>query len=237
MGKPVIGITPYHNTETGDIYMRRGYPGAIAAVGGIPVILPLTDSAELLMHFADTLDGFLFAGGPDVHAFHFGEQTHASCGNVSPLRDSMELMLLPLVMKHEKPVLGICRGIQVMNISLGGDIYQDIPSQMHRNFPIAHSQPFSYEIPSHTVSVTSGSLLESIITGSELFVNSMHHQAVRRLAPGLRASASAPDGVIEAIEQPDYPFFLGVQWHPEYLWQKQPAMFDLFHTFVGNCLN
>ncbi|MDC9248760.1 gamma-glutamyl-gamma-aminobutyrate hydrolase family protein, partial [Clostridioides difficile] len=155
------------------------------------------------------MDGFLFTGGPDVHPFLFGEETQAHCGNVSPARDQMEISLLPMIMELRKPVLGICRGIQVLNIALGGNIWQDIPSQVTREFPLAHSQPFSYDMPCHTVALTEGSLLARISESSSIKVNSMHHQAVRDLAPGLIASAYSPDHLIEALEMTDYPFFIG----------------------------
>lgn len=142
------------------------------------------------------------------------------------------MALLKLVMKTGKPVLGICRGIQLLNVALGGDIYQDIPSQFPQDFPIAHTQPFDYVIPSHKVEVVPGTLLARLTGGETLQVNSMHHQACRKIAPGLIACGHASGGLTEAIEKPDYPFFLGVQWHPEYLWEQDPAMRQLFEAFV-----
>lgn len=235
MRKPLIGLTPSHDTEKGDISMRPTYLKAIQAAGGIPIVLPLTPSKEDLLQLTNSLDGFLFTGGPDIHAFYFGEQTHAGCGNVSPARDTLELALLPLVMGMKKPVLGICRGIQVLNIALGGDIYQDLPSQFHEDFPVAHKQPFYYNIPSHTVDVVPGTLLSQICQTNLLKVNSMHHQAVRKVAPGLIACGHAPGGLVEALEKPDYPYFLGVQWHPEYLWEQDAAAARLFSSFVKAC--
>ncbi|MGL5436990.1 MAG: gamma-glutamyl-gamma-aminobutyrate hydrolase family protein [Lachnospiraceae bacterium] len=230
--KPLIALTPYFNKEE-ETYMRPGYLKAILAAGGIPVTLGLELSDEDLAVIADTFDGFIFTGGPDVHPFYFGEETHSQSGNVCLKRDIMELALLPLVMARKKPVLGICRGIQVLNIGLGGDIYQDIPSQFQQEFPIAHAQPFAYDIPSHRVTVTPGTLLSEIAGGhTQLNVNSMHHQAVRKPAPGLVASGHAASQLIEAVEKPDYPFFLGVQWHPEYLWQQDGAAAELFASFV-----
>ena len=142
------------------------------------------------------------------------------------------MALLKLVMKTGKPVLGICRGIQLLNVALGGDIYQDIPSQFPQDFPIAHTQPFDYVIPSHKVRVVPGTLLARLTDCETLQVNSMHHQACRKIAPGLTACGHAACGLTEAIEKPDYPFFLGVQWHPEYLWEHDPAMRQLFEAFV-----
>ena len=235
MRKPLIGLTPAHDMESGDVKARPTYMRALKAAGAIPVVMPLDASEEDLKQLSQDLDGFLFTGGPDVHPFLFGEETQAHCGNVSPARDQMEISLLPMIMELRKPVLGICRGIQVLNIALGGNIWQDIPSQVTREFPLAHSQPFSYDMPCHTVALTEGSLLARISESSSIKVNSMHHQAVRDLAPGLIASAYSPDHLIEALEMTDYPFFIGVQWHPEYLWEKNKEAFRLFQTFVNAC--
>lgn len=301
--KPLIALTPNYNIEKEEPYMRPAYIRAVQHAGGIPVTLPLNNTPEDLEQLVRELDGFLFTGGPDVHPFYFGEQTLDRCGNVSPRRDTLELALLKLVMKAKKPVLGICRGIQLLNIGLGGDIYQDLSSQFPRKFPVAHSQPFYYDLPSHTVEVVPGTLLERIVretgqgkgvedthesapelaglnsinpasmapagpvsagtapagslsagiapAGSVLAgtaparpvsagvapaviqVNSMHHQAVRKLAPGTIASGYAPEGLVEALEMPEYPsFFLAVQWHPEYLWEQDPVAAGIFRMFV-----
>jgi putative glutamine amidotransferase len=235
MRKPLIGLTPSHDMESGDVKARPTYMRALKAAGAIPVVMPLDASEEDLKQLSQDLDGFLFTGGPDVHPFLFGEETQAHCGNVSPARDQMEISLLPMIMELQKPILGICRGIQVLNIALGGNIWQDIPSQVTRDFPLAHSQPFSYDMPCHTVALTEGSLLARISESSSIKVNSMHHQAVKDLAPGLIASAYSTDYLIEALEMPDYPFFIGVQWHPEYLWEKNKEAFRLFQTFVKAC--
>lgn len=237
MKKKLIGLTPSHNTDNDDISMRPTYLRSITAAGAIPVILPLEASDDALRQLVDALDGFLFTGGPDVHAFLFGEQTQAFCGNVSPARDSLELSLLSLIMAAKKPILGICRGIQVINIGLGGTIYQDIPSQWKTDspFPIAHKQPFYYTIPSHSVEIVPNTLLSSIVGSSSIQVNSMHHQAVRDTAPGLVVCGYGPDGLIEALEKPDYPYLLGVQWHPEYLQAKEDSARNLFRSFVEAC--
>lgn len=231
--KPIIALTPYHNTKTDEPYMRPAYLKAIRAAGGIPVILPLDAGKEESEHLLSHVDGVLFTGGPDVHPFYFGEETQRFCGNVSIKRDSMELALLKTAMEMKRPILGICRGVQLLNIGLGGDIYQDIPSQFKEDFPIAHTQPFGYEIPAHTVKIAEGTLLAGIAQSKEIRVNSMHHQAVRKVAPGLVASGFAPGGLVEAIEMPGYPFLLGVQWHPEYLWEQDGAARRIFEHFVN----
>lgn len=286
--KPMIALTPYYNIEREEPYMRPAYIQAIRHAGGIPVTLSLDYDKKDLEQIAECFDGFLFTGGPDLHPFYFGEQTQLHCGNVCLKRDTMELELLRLAMEKKKSVLGICRGIQLLNIGLGGDIYQDIPSQFPQKFPIAHTQPFYYDIPSHTVDVVPGTLLARIVEAASLQktpsepeaspatsgpgdtalrpscptpqapteaafaaatevipiagagnhaltirVNSMHHQAVRRVAPGAAASGYAPEGLVEAIELPAYPtFFLGVQWHPEYLWSQDPVAEGIFTQFV-----
>lgn len=235
MSKPLIGLTPSHDTDNDDIKMRPTYLRALKAAGAIPVVMPLDVSEEDLVQLTMDLDGFLFTGGPDVHPFLFGEETHKNCGNVSEPRDQMELKLLPHVMKQNKPILGICRGIQILNIALGGSIWQDIPSMTDQIVPIAHAQPFSYHLPCHSVFLEEDSQLKEIVKKSTLKVNSMHHQAVRNLAPGLTASAYSADHLIEALEMPSYSFFIGVQWHPEYLWEKNEEAFRLFQTFVKSC--
>ena len=234
--KPLIALTPYFNIERDEPYMRPAYLKAIRAAGGTPLILPLDLEEDDLLQIVNTFDGFLFTGGPDIHPFYFGEETQAHCGNASVARDTMELLLLKAAMAAGKPILGICRGAQIINVGLGGTIYQDIPSQTERSFPIAHKQPFPYPVPSHHVTVLKDSLLAGIAAGqTELAVNSFHHQAVQTPAPGLTVSAYAPDGIIEAVEMQDYPYLLGVQWHPEHMWPKDRAATNIFKSFVEAC--
>ena len=264
--KPLIGLTTSHNIETEETYQPPACPRAILAAGGIPVILPLEASENDLRQLVSVLDGFLFTGGPDVHPFRFGEETLASCGGASVQRDRMELALLRLAIEQKKPILGICRGIQLINIGLGGTIYQDISSQVKQVLPIAHQQPFPHKVPSHTVEIATGNLLAEIISGRfpedenassdrqgndisalpthspapgdpavsriSLRVNSTHHQAIRDVAPPLKACAYAPDGIIEGVVMKDYPFLIGVQWHPEYLWQDDAAAMNLFKGLI-----
>ena len=262
MNRPVIGITPAHNLDNDDIYLRPTYLRAIKAAGGLPLLLPLETDREDILQILSLCSGILFSGGPDLHPFLWGEETHSMCGNMSPARDRMELALLKAAIEAEKPIFGICRGCQIINVGLGGSLIQDIPSQTAPDFPIAHRQPFDYHFPSHHVRVKEGSLLarlteifkntnsgtagssaaahtedmaHSTVAPGHLAVNSMHHQAIGRLAPGLSASAEAPDGIIEAAEMPGYPFLLGVQWHPEYLWETDPAAAGIFRGFVRAC--
>lgn len=232
--RPLIGVTASIQPENHGPCTSPAYMDALRKSGALPLLLPLSLTQEDCRLLADTLDGFLFTGGPDVHPFYFGEETLEGCGNQSALRDSAELLLFSKVYARKKPVLAICRGIQLVNIALGGDIYQDIGKQAARSLPIAHSQPYSPSVPSHHVTLKKDSLLASVSGGTEqLEVNSSHHQAVRHPADGLTVCAQAPDGIIEALESPEHPFLLGVQWHPELLYHSHSHARKLFTAFVN----
>lgn len=233
--KPVIGLTPSHELDTNHLYMYQTYTKAVMAAGGIPVILPLNLEKAALKQLVDSLDGFLFTGGPDIHPFFFGEETLRGCGSSSPQRDSQELTMLPMAMDSRKPILGICRGIQLINTALGGTLYQDIPTQLHQDFPVAHTQPFPSASPSHYVTISRDSRLFQITGKEKIPVNSMHHQACKRLGSGLIPAAWSSDELIEAVEMPDYPYLLGVQWHPEHLWETDDAAKSLFSSFINAC--
>ena len=237
MKRPVIGITASHDTEHDKLFINSVYLRAIRNAGGIPMIFPMEVTEDDLRDLVTLTDGVLFTGGDDIHPFLYGEETDAKCGNVSQPRDSMEMALVPLVMEFGKPIFGICRGIQILNTAMGGPLYQDIPSQFKSELSIAHRQPFAYKVPSHTVDITPGTLLSRIL-GEEhasIAVNSMHHQAIKDVAPGLEVCGYAPDKMIEAVYAPDYPFLLGVQWHPEHLTTSQPDAAKLFAAFVDAC--
>lgn len=235
MKKPIIGLTPSHNVKNDDLMMRPTYMRAIKNAGGIPIMLPLEASKEDLMQLVKTLDGFLFTGGPDIHPFHFGEETLQKCGDISVPRDHNELTLLSLVMEAKKPILGICRGVQLINVGLGGTIYQDIFSQFKEDPPLAHVQPFHYTSPCHKVKIVPGTKLNKIVGEQEISVNSMHHQAIKDVSPKLLVSGYASSGLVEAVEMPDYPYLVGVQWHPEYLFPAMDAAARLFSSFVKAC--
>ena len=237
MKRPVIGITASHDTEHDKLFINSVYLRAIRNAGGIPMIFPMEVTEDDLRDLVTLTDGVLFTGGDDIHPFLYGEETDAKCGNVSQPRDSMEMALVPLVMEFGKPIFGICRGIQILNTAMGGTLYQDIPSQFKSELSIAHRQPFAYKVPSHTVDITPGTLLSRIL-GEEhasIAVNSMHHQAIKDVAPGLEVCGYAPDKMIEAVYAPDYPFLLGVQWHPEWLSEADPRQQALFDAFVKAC--
>lgn len=236
MKLPLIGITASHDTnKTESLSLRSNYVNSIRKSGGIPVILPLELSEYEAEQLADTLDGIVFTGGPDIHPFLFGEEILVHCGGSSSLRDTLELSFFKHMFQKKKPILGICRGIQLINVALGGSLYQDIASQFQKDPAIAHQQPGGYGSASHKVIIESGTKLEKIFSSCSIEVNSMHHQAVKMPAPGVIVSGRASDGLIEALEMPDYPFMIGVEWHPEYLYENYAHAKNLYDSFVGAC--
>lgn len=234
--RPLIGITAGLNDQEKYQTLSRYFMEAILAQGGMPVMLPLTTDEDVLSGYLEMLDGVLFSGGGDVDPMTFGEYQHPACGAICPLRDEHELTLARLLLERGNlPALGICRGVQVMNIALGGDIYQDLPSEYPGTL-IAHRQKQPAQYAAHPVEVAEGSLLARITGQKHLMVNTLHHQAIRKLG-AWQACATAPDGVIEAAEMKEHPFFLGVQWHPERLYEEDKAAASLFAAFVQACAN
>jgi putative glutamine amidotransferase len=231
---PLIGITTYR------ILSRYGYPvigvteaynQALSRAGAHPVLVPLGLPDDSLQGLLARLDGILFSGGGDVHPQRYGAQPHPLVDSVDEDRDRVEITLIQEVMARGIPFLGICRGLQVINVALGGSLYEDLLDQhpnalKHDRFP-GEARDFL----AHPVTINRDSQLLDILGSAEIEVNSLHHQGIRRLSPKLRATAHAPDGVIEAVEAPAHPFGLAVQWHPEWL-QAHLAMRALFEKFV-----
>lgn len=233
--RPIIGLTHSLHLDEDALHTPTSYPSAVIAAGGVPLILPSTTDPDVLNRYLDMVDGILFSGGDDINPTCYGEPQLRQCGDICPLRDEYELLLCRLAVERRKPVLGICRGAQLLNVTLGGTLYQDLPSQLPEC--IAHSQHQISRYVSHPVSIVDGSLLRRIHGSEQLFVNTFHHQAVKQPGCGLKVTALAPDGVIEAIELEGHPFCLGVQWHPERLVQN-PADTEhrkLFQAFVDAC--
>lgn len=231
--KPVIGLTSSYDYNKGYSYLKSGYYSAISNAGGVPVILPVTDDVEYPEDIVENIHGLLLTGGCDVDPALYGELPCRHLGMVSPERDRMEIRLVKLCVEKDIPILAICRGIQVLNVALGGTLYQDIPSQI--DGAIMHEQgeiPTYYGI--HSVRIDENSLLYKVIGNKNLIVNSFHHQAVKLVAPCLKAVAWSEDGVIEAVEGIGFKFVLGVQWHPERMWSKSPENFKIFKDFIGH---
>lgn len=233
--RPVIGLTHSIHLDEDSLHLPTSYVQALAAAGATPLILPATEDPDLIEHYLSLVDGVLLAGGDDVNPAAYGEHTLRQCGDICPLRDAYELRLCQLALERRKPVLGICRGAQLLNVALGGTLYQDLSSQLPES--IAHSQHQISRYVAHPVSIVDGSLLRRIHGSGQIFVNTFHHQAVKQPGRGLKVTALAPDGVIEAIELEGHPFCLGVQWHPERLVQN-PSDTEhrkLFQAFVEAC--
>ena len=228
MKKPLIALIPQVDEE-GRWWMNPDYLNSVSRAGGIGVVLPLTADDQELEEIARRFDGFLFTGGPDVDPALYGHEKESFCGEICRERDEMEMKLFRLVFDLDKPILGICRGIQLMNVALGGTLYQDLPSQ----FPseINHrvlGKPLARE--THEI------LVEDLPFGNlprNLWVNSRHHQAIDRLAPGLKVRARATDGVIEAVYMAEKPQIRAVQWHPENF--RNELSRYIFEEFIGFC--
>lgn len=226
---PIIALPPQISPKHGTAYMNHEYCCAILSAGGLPIILPLTTDPDTLRRYAEMCHGLLLTGGHDIAPAIYGEETRPDCGEVVPERDEMEIKLLDMFMASDKPILGICRGIQLINAHLGGTLYQHIPAQYETE--LVHNQPAPFHIPSHSVSLSEP--LGSLLGCTSLAVNSLHHQAVKPPAPGLQVTALSPDGLIEALCDPKRKFFHAVQWHPEKM--TDSASKAVFAAFVAAC--
>lgn len=225
--RPIIGITG--NFSDGNCTVADGYIRSVLAGGGTPLIIPPYDEDEALLNTLGCIDGLLLTGGGDINPLFLGEEPLKQLGSINHRRDRQELLLTRLAADRQIPILGICRGIQIMTAALGGKLYQDIYSQTDTPC-IKHSQELDRSYPSHTVSLEKGSLLRGIFNDAEsLAVNSFHHQAVKEAAPGFKVCAKASDGIIEAVESVEYKSMIGVQWHPEcMILQGDQTMLPLF---------
>ena len=231
--KPIIGVMPLVDKERESLWMLPGYFDVISEAGGLPVMLPLTENERDIDILIDQCDGLLFSGGHDVSPEMYHENPDRQLGDICTERDRMEQTALEKSLAKDKPVLGICRGIQLINAALGGTLYQDLPS-MHPS-DINHRQERPYDHPSHWVTLVPGSPLAILIGKETLPVNSCHHQAIKDLAPDLTAMAYAPDGLVEAVYGKNCRFLWAVQWHPEFSFRKDPISVKIVKTFVSHC--
>lgn len=226
---PVIGISG--NFREGDCTLAQAYYMSVLEAGGTPVVIPSYDDDKALVSLLDTLDGIVLSGGADIDPDYLGEEP-LDCISVNPRRDRQELTLVRLAVDRQIPLLGICRGIQVLTAALGGKLYQDIKSQ-HDKPCIEHSQTIARGLPSHEVKLEKDSLLYGFFGKETLAVNSFHHQAVKEVPVGFRVTASAPDGIIEGMESTTFRPILGVQWHPEcFLLENDRTMMPIFSWLI-----
>jgi putative glutamine amidotransferase len=234
MSTPLIGVTMSGSvSEYGYpiLTITGAYVHALIQAGGCPVMIPMGLSVNALHDLLRKLDGILFSGGGDVQPERYGSQSHPLVREVDPDRDQVEILLLQEAIKIHLPVLGICRGIQVINVALGGSLFEDIVDQRPASIRHSYFPEMPRDYLAHTVDIDPGSRLSQTIHKTTASVNSLHHQGIKELAPGLRAAAFASDGLIEAFEIQDYKFGLAVQWHPEWL-PKEASMDAVFQEFI-----
>ncbi|MFC2775512.1 membrane dipeptidase [Segatella oulorum] len=215
--RPLIGISA--NTADIDLTLRRVYCDQIVHAGGVPVVLPPVDDAEVLINMLEGIDGLVLTGGADYNPLWYGEQPEKELHTINSTRDLPELLLTRLAFNRQIPILGICRGVQTMAIALGGNLVQDLKT------PLKHSQDAPRSEATHSVTITEGSTLYGLY-GQETFVNSFHHQAVKDCGSHLHVVATAPDGVIEAVESTEQKALMGVQWHPEWMGDEGLKLFE-----------
>lgn len=229
--KPRIGIVVCGLQENRQ-FVTDPYIQCVRYAGGLPLILPLVKSNSAIAEYTALCDGFLFCGGGDITPLLFGEEPRPGIGGTDIILDIFQIRLMKKVLETEKPVLAICRGIQILNVACGGTVYQDISLQPGES--LNHMQSADKKDVSHKVFVTDRTLL-SRIAGRFLYTNSFHHQTLGRLGRGLIVSGQTSDGTIEAVEMPSKPFVVGVQWHPECMYRTNSGMRELFHRFVQRC--
>lgn len=243
--RPVIGVTTQtlHSIDgipaglPQSVVMNQRYYHAVALAGAAPVLIPLLDESEreALRAAYEACDGILIPGGVDIDPACFNEPPHPKLGRTDPARDRVEMQLARWAVEDKKPLLGLCRGLQVINVALGGTLWQDLEAEYpdairHDYFP---TYGFARDHLAHEVALAAGSRLQRVMGRDAIAVNSMHHQGIKALAPTLRPSATAPDGLIEAAEGRNGQFLVGVQWHPEVFEMTEAATQRLFAAFVG----
>lgn len=230
---PLIGISGSIETKEPRVFLLQTYFNAVSRAGAIPLLLNPHMSNAAIEQCMDALDGLLLAGGGDVDPRHFGQEPVKEIGEIIPIRDQVEFALIKAAdSRRPMPILGICRGLQVLNVAAGGSLYQDLPTQYPTKDTalLNHSQEDSVNPTAHSVQLKSDSMLHKLLGAKALAVNSMHHQAVERPGSGYRVVAHSEDGVVEAIEHTDHPFRLAVQWHPERMTDE--ASLRLFDGFI-----
>lgn len=237
--RPIIGVTcdfangdrPPFEGEEPTTYLRTRYVKAIETLGGIPLLLTTMVQKASIRRVLEKMDGILITGsGPDLDPALYGEKSRLSFRMMGPERANFELTLTRLALRRDLPILGICGGMQILNVAFGGTLIQDIAHEI--TSPLEHQQKGEGAELTHMVQIERGSRLFHIVNKGGVKTNSFHHQAVKKVAPGFRVSARSEDGVIEGIEKPTRSFVVGVQWHPEYLFPHQEETRKLFRAFL-----
>jgi putative glutamine amidotransferase len=236
--RPRIGITSWHRNDKDGLErweaIRDTYTGAIRTAGGAPLILPIADDEpDLIASYLNAVDGLLFTGGEDVAPAHYGEEQDERCQEPDRERDLFEIHLAQAALSRRMPILGICRGLQLLNVAAGGTLYQDIQCRPGTKAYHAATAADRQKLI-HAVRILPGTRLHAIMGVAESRVTSTHHQFVKDLAPGFGVTAeSQEDGIMEGIEQPDHPFLVAVQWHPERMYRDHVEHLALFRALVA----
>ena len=231
--KPLLGITPVYDGERGREWLRVNYCDLFEEAGAIPLVLSFDIDRSDVEREVDVLDGIVFVGGADVDPSLYGERRVEECGDSSPKRDEFESLLFDVAHGKDKPIFGICRGCQFINVKLGGTLWQDISSQRPASYD--HRMPDNYASASHLVEIIPDTPLHDAVHTTSFPVNSIHHQGIKAIANDLRAMAYATDGLVESVWEPGRTCVWGVQWHPEYAFREEPRQLDIARAFVGRC--
>lgn len=233
--KPMIGIIPLFDSEKDSLWMVPGYMDMICEAGGIPFMLPLRADENAVDQLYEICDGILFTGGHDVSPVLYNEKISEKCGEVCQKRDILEKYLFEKCYRDDKPVFGICRGIQFINVMMGGTLYQDLPSEYKRSAIEHHMEP-PYERVCHEVSIVPETPLSRLLQTEHTGVNSYHHQAIKQLGKGLQAMAYSEDGLTEAVQVEEKSFIWAVQWHPEFNYKIDNTSQKIVKAFVEACM-
>jgi len=238
LGNPVVGITSFCDCEKDKKYdkVRCSYINAVYRAGGLPVIIPPFDNNKHLEKYIELIDVLVLSGGEDINPIFYGEDKLLDIKNIDKNRDKWELAFFKKAYELDMPILGICRGMQVINVSLGGTLYQDIDQQIDCNSPhrpVDLIKKRNLEYVHHKIDILRNTKLENILCSKELLVNSHHHQAIKDIGSDLKISARSECGIIEAVENKDKGFLLGVQWHPEDLIENYNCFNNLFNALIS----
>ena len=235
--KPVIGISGSILVDEGGMfpgyeraYVNDDYVQTVASCDAIPYIVPMINDEDLIRCQVSNLDALILSGGHDVNPLKYGEEPHGKLGGILPKRDEFDIKLLKIALEMNKPILGICRGEQIVNVAEGGSLYQDL--SLIEGCYIKHNQQHLSNVPTHTVEIKEGTRLHKILGETTVLANSFHHLAVNKVAPGYIISATAKDGVVEAIEKEGEQFVIGIQWHPEMMAKENTVMKKIFTALV-----